>query len=373
MLTQDAGKVAIISLLSWGRRLRRPSGDLPPEGRLRRSIIKLMRGKWLLVGGVTVLAAIAAGALSVRWRDAAAKRKLAQVPSPASVFQNAEVSLTGRIQAQKLVPVGAPVEGVIDSYLVDVGQEVYAGQLLGRIRSGRLDAAVEQATAEAEQAQNRVNNLDGALIAARLDSSRSAADAARAHGEMERAEKVYLRQQMLYREGATPRLVFEKAERDYKGAKAESDNLEAVAKTAQDRVAQLSKQMDAARVALSEKNEELDHARTDAASAELRAPADGLVLGRRGQPGEQVDPAMLDLFQIAVDLTALEVILEPEPPVLARIRTGQPAAVRVAEFPNQELSGKVQEVRGTQVIVDFLSPSPVIRPGLTAQVRIKLT
>jgi hypothetical protein len=33
----------------------------------------------------------------------------------------------------------------------------------------------------------------------------------------------------------------------------------------------------------------------------------------------------------------------------------------------------VRQVKGSQVVVEFISPTPLIKPGLTAQVTIKLT
>jgi hypothetical protein len=39
---------------------------------------------------------------------------------------------------------------------------------------------------------------------------------------------------------------------------------------------------------------------------------------------------------------------------------------------NEPIPASVREVKGTQVLVEFTSPSPAIRPGLTAQVTIKI-
>jgi hypothetical protein len=81
---------------------------------------------------------------------------------------------------------------------------------------------------------------------------------------------------------------------------------------------------------------------------------------------------MKDLVVIATDLTNMMVIVEPPPPALARIKAGLPAAVRLPELSPDEFPGSVRELRGTQVVVDFTSPAPIVKPGLTAQVKIKL-
>ena len=45
--------------------------------------------------------------------------------------------------------------------------------------------------------------------------------------------------------------------------------------------------------------------------------------------------------------------------------------VQVAEAPSA-IQGTVREIKAGRVFVDFTSPSPAIKPGLTAQVRIKV-
>jgi multidrug resistance efflux pump len=171
------------------------------------------------------------------------------------------------------------------------------------------------------------------------------------------------------KEGATPRLVFEKAQREYETAKQDYENKSALSEQAESRLEALTREREAAKRALDEKNLTLDQAKADVSSGDLVSPVDGVIVGRHGQPGEEVSPTTTDFFQIAVELGSLSVAVDPPPPVLARIHAGQNAFVHVAEYP-EDLPGSVREIRGTQAIVDFTSPSPVIRPGLTANVRI---
>jgi multidrug efflux pump subunit AcrA (membrane-fusion protein) len=168
-----------------------------------------MRGKWLLVSGVVVAAAVAAGALSLRRRPAPAQPAPMQAQSDAAA--GGDLLLTGKIRARNVVGVGATVAGNIEVFLADVGQEVEEGQLLARIASQGLETGREMASMALETAQSRVTKLEAAITSARLEASRAAADAARAREEFDRAEKAYRRQGMLHREGATPRNVYEKS------------------------------------------------------------------------------------------------------------------------------------------------------------------
>ena len=207
-----------------------------------------------------------------------------------------------------------------------------------------------------EKLKTRQANIEGSIIAARLDAARAQGEALRAKNELDRAEKNYNRQVLLYKEDATPRLIYEKSERDYKQAQADADNLTAVSKNATDRVDSLNQDLDTTKKLLEQKNQDLEAARLDVASGEVQAPADGLVIMRKGVPGEPITKAVRDFFQIAINLAALQAVVEADPTVLPRIKEGQKAAIRVGEFP-ENIAGVVREIKGSTVLVDFASPA----------------
>lgn len=332
---------------------------------------QVMRGKWPLAVGLVVLLAIVAGFVSLA-------RSRRQIPQKASASQAhpaaplSEITLQGKLQAKSVVNIPAPVEGVVDRMLVDVGDSVYEGQLLASIKASKLEAADQTAEADAAKAQARVADLESALIAARLEASRARADATRSKSDFERAEKNYLHQQMLVREGATPRLVFEKAEKEYNSLRADSESLEQIARTAEDRVSAITKELEGARTIAQAKVQDADEAKAELGAGEVHSTVNGLVVGRRGKAGDPVDRSMADLFQIATNLSSMEVLLTPDFTILPNIKSGQPALVEIAEAAGG-IMGTVREVKAGQVFVDFTSPSPAVKPGLTAQVKIKLT
>lgn len=317
-----------------------------------------------------IASAAGAGGILLYRHNAARQKAQAKPQQPAAVFQGDEVSLEGTIQARNIVQVEAPIEGKIQEFHTASGEEVYEGQLLVKIRSESLEGQFEAATAAAERAQSRLNTLESSLIAARLEDSRARADATRARGELERADKIYQRQKLLVAEGATPRLVFEKAEKEYLAAKAEFEATDTLARQAEERTESLRKDLETARQALDERNRELEEARADAAAGEVRSPVDGIVVARYGEVGTDVNRSIKDLFRIATDLGALEVTAEPPPPVLARIERGQRALVTVAENPDP-LAGTVKAIEAGRVIISFRNPNPLVKPGLSAQVRIR--
>jgi HlyD family secretion protein len=325
----------------------------------------MWRTRLLALAGIAALVAVAT-LLAARYRTTQ-PRAITPPPAPSP----AEITLTGQVQARSILNVRAPIEGIIERFLANVGDDVFEGEVLAHIKSAKLDADQEAAQSAAERAQARLHDLETSQIAARLEASRVRSDAIRTRAELDRAERNYARQKLLMHEGATPRLVFEKAEKDYTTLKADAENLEQLARSAEDRLTSLTKELDAARTIAQSKTDELDDAQAELAAADVHSPADGTVVGRSGQPGETVNRAATGLFQIAVNLTQLQVVLSPDPKTLERIHPGAPAVIQIAEAP-EAITATVREVKSGQVFVDFTSPSPAVHPGLTAQVRLKL-
>ena len=145
--------------------------------------------------------------------------------------------LPGRIQPKTVVAVAAPLEGTIEAFYVEPGQPVIQGQLLGRIRSPKMEAAEQQARLDLDTAQARAASLSNDQLAAKLEVSRAAAEQSRARADVDRLDKAYERQKGLWAAGATPRLTFEKAEKDAKDARTQLETLDTVAKVAAGHIA----------------------------------------------------------------------------------------------------------------------------------------
>ena len=280
----------------------------------------------------------------------------------------AEVNLVGPVKPRNIAAVAAPIEGVLESWFVEPGQEVYKDQLLGRIRSPQLDAAVQQAQFELDQAVSRIEIQKGEVLAAKLEVSRAEADQSRAHNDVDQTEKNYNRQKGLWDAGATPRLAYEKAEREFKDAKAALERVDATSKRAADHVEAVSRDLEAANQSVIEKTQAVERAKAALTSGDLHSPDDGLVISHKGNPGDPVDPSMKDLVQIATDLTSWQVMLPVATSISARVHAGQTLTVHVGE---DDFPGIVREMTDSGVLVDFTSPNPITKLDLTAQVRIK--
>ena len=323
-----------------------------------------MRKSGLIAGSAIV--AVAAIGLLTPW----VVHRLRPVPvkpvAVPAIFDGLEITLVGALQPQTTEQVNAAVAGILDIWFVDVGAEVYKDQLVGRIRNAALDVAVESAQAVADRAEVRVGEIDARVLGAKLEVSRTDADKVRARNELDRIEKLYQRYKNLYAVGALPRLTFERTEAEYTFAKTEAVNRDAESKDAKYRSAALDRDSEEAKRALTEKAAALAKAKEAIAECELHSPGDGVVFTRDIHQSDRVE-VKLSVMTIATELTKLAVVLTPEPRVLARIRAGLHAFVRVS---GPAVPGEVHEVRGSEVIVYFTSPEPIMKLGTAAQVRI---
>lgn len=333
-----------------------------------------MHGKWLLAGAAIVLAAIAAGALSRLRKPApapAAAAAAAAVPA-APIPGGGELGFSGPVRAQKTVPVKAEVEGRIEAFAAEIGQEVFEGQMLARIGNPGLETARDMATEAVRGIEERVSSIEASIGAARLEASRARADSVRSRAEFDRAKRLAERQQMLQKEGATPRLVYEKAQKEFGSAQSEFQSLDEIARQAEGRVTRLLADLDRAKKTLADKSDELEEAKTNAGASEVLSPVDGLLVARKKEVNDQVTLDAPEILEVAVDLSQLEVAVEPKPEELARIKAGQPAQVVVSELGMEPMPAEVAELKGNTVIVRFTSPDPAVKPGMTAGVRIKI-
>lgn len=328
-----------------------------------------MRGKWVLFAGVVLLAAIGAGAYMWHRKQAPPQQP---AKGPAEPPPGTEITLEGMIRAVDRIRINAPVSGVLEEFAVAPGDEVHEGQILGRIANDAIREEEVEARLELERAQAKLREQEAELTALRLEESRLAADAARARSELARVEKIYQRQSLLIREGATPRLVFQRAEEDYLAAKKERDRIEELLAAAQDRVQAAAAALEEARKAVADRQEQLEAARSRADSCNLVAPADGIVVRIAKGAGETVEEGFEGLIEIASDWTHLELEADAPEAYTKRLAPGDAALIVLAELPQGALEAQVKSVAKQQVVIAFTSPSTLVRPGMTATVRLKL-
>jgi HlyD family secretion protein len=236
------------------------------------------------------------------------------------------VTATGAVSAVTTVKVGSQVSGIISKLYVDFNSQVKKGALLAEL--------------DPTPFQEKVNAAEAALQKAQVDE-RNGAIALR-------------RQTALKAQGLTPEADFDAAQANYDSAKA----------------------------SVAQANAALKQTRTDLGYTKLVAPIDGVVVDRQYDVGQTVAASFQApmLFQIAQDLTKMQVSADVSESDIGRVQMGEPVKFTVDAYPDRQFRGKVAQIRliatvnqnvvTYPVIVEVANPDLLLRPTMTANVTI---
>jgi len=291
----------------------------------------------VVLGGLVLLALIVLGVRQCMPRKAVDPYRTAAV---ARGDITRSVSASGALQALVTVQVGSQVSGQIKDVLVDFNSTVRKGQLLATIDPQTYNSRVEQSQAD-------VSASDAALA-----QQQAQADVAKAN---------YQRTLSLYQQGIA--------------SKSALDADEAVFKAAQASV-------QASRAKITQSRASLASTRLDLGRTQIVSPIDGVVVNRQIDPGQTVQASFSapTLFQIAQDLSKLQVKIMVDEADIGQVRQGQTVNFTVDAFPDRTFTGVVTQVRKqpeTQsnvvayaVIAEAANPGGTLLPGMTANADI---
>ena len=329
-----------------------------------------MRGKWVLVAGIAAFLVFGAIALYRVAANRSPARSGASLPAAGAESNGPALNLPGTVEAIEVVLVPAPFSGRIMTFHADVGSTVAEGDLLAEIRSTVLESERDGLNAEINRLRSRVGTLESNLMAARLDAAKAREAVATAQAQLNEAQKVLARQQLLLSKGAAARQAVDRAQAAFDSANEIYEERQKLLSAAEQRVADLSRELTEQQQLLTEKDKEYEEALAQLFLGDVRSPADGYIVARKGQVGDVVPEGMEDLFIIATDLTHLRVVVDAPPELTGGVQVGQPASLQVAEL-QESLSGKVTEVAGGRIVIEFENPTPVVKPGMKVQAVIQ--
>lgn len=245
--------------------------------------------------------------------------------------------LNGRLEAPT-VDLAAKVSGRVVEIPVREGDRVKKGDLLMRLDIGEAAVAVERDRRGVESAEARLKDLAVGSRAAEVAAAQ--AEVADRGAALDLARRELARQQQLLatRVGT---------QRDLDRATTEVTRAEAAARASAERLALVREgfrrwQTEQARVEVDRARSVLEVTQTIAREAEVRAPADGVVLHRLAEPGQLLGPGQPGLTLAFADRLYVRTFV-PEPR-LGQVRQGDRVAVRVDAFPDRSFPATLTEI-----------------------------
>ena len=236
------------------------------------------------------------------------------------------VSATGEIQPVNTVNVGSQVSGTIDKLYVDFNSKVKKGDILLTIEPSVLQASVDEAKA----------SLDSAI------------------SQRNFAKNEYKRNKMLYEGDMISRAEMEQSQTQY-------EQSEQSVKRAQSTY---------------------DRAVTNLGYATISSPVDGTVISRKVDIGQTVAASFQtpDLFEIAEDLTKMQIETSVSEADIGVIKDGQTVTFSVDAYPTETFQGIVRQIRLSPtttsnvvvytVVINVDNTDLRLMPGMTAFVTI---
>ncbi len=247
-----------------------------------------MSRRWLI--GLIVAIVVVATAVLLRWQR--------QPPPIGKTAKAVRASIeriviaSGTIQPEHLVEVRPKISGIVESFLVDAGDRVSAGQVVAQIDRETLESAVREARAVVNEAEV---NRDHAAV------------------ELQRRATLFGR-------GVESKDIVDRVQAEHAGAEAVVER---------------------ARATLQRLDQELSY-------ATVTAPIDGVVLRRDLNAGAAaasvasvVGGTVLMTIADTSELHVLGIIDENE---IARVRVGMPARIRTETYPERIFEGRVRKI-----------------------------
>lgn len=309
-----------------------------------------------------ILALAAAGlvAAAVLWP----RGREVEVVSVTRAALTQSVVATGRIATPARIVIGSPLAATVLEVTVREGDPVRPGQLLARLRADDAEALVSQAAAALAEAEARFVQIEsvGRPVAAQ-QLAQAEANRKVALAEAERARQ-------LVAKGFYAQSKADDALRNAANAASAADTARAQLAAQQAG----GSEREAARARVDQARAQLVNARARAAQLTLTAPAAGVVLTRKAEPGD-VATAGKVLLELA-EAGETRVYATVDEKNLRLLKPGQKARGVADAFPAQPfdaelyyLAPAVDPQRGT-VETRFRVPAapPFLRPDMTVSV-----
>lgn len=308
----------------------------------------------------------------------------------------AAISATGTLSAKVSVMVGSVVSGNIIELGADYNSEVKRGDLLAVIDPEPFESRVQQAEANLASAKVQIINAEVAAKRADYDIANAEANLANNKGALVRAESTLadakgkyerrltmIDEQIISQEElATAKTTYDQAQASLDSAQAQLRAAEANLESVKVQKEVVLQEMVTAEATVTQQEANLEQAQFDLRNTRIVSPVDGIVIARNVDNGQTVQASTTapELFEIAQDLSRMQLETNIDESDISKVRVGQIATFTVDAYPGQEFSGEVLQVRRAPVnvsnvitytvVINADNPDQRLFPGMTANTRI---
>jgi HlyD family secretion protein len=306
------------------------------------------------------------------------------------------ISATGTLEPVLKVPVGSRVSGNVLEMYADYNTPVKKGQLIALIDPEQFQTQLQQAEAQLRSARTQIINAEVAarrydldVANAELSVTNQKATVARTKSQLDEAKRKLDLQQRMFEQGLVSKDSVAALQASYDQAVLSMESAEASLKTALANLESVKAQRETVLNQKVTAEAQVTQAENAKRNAELNleytrilAPVDGVVIARNMSPGQTVQASMSapQLFEIAQDLTKMQLWTNIDESDISRVREGLEATFTVDAFPGQNFRGEIIQIRRAPqnvsnvitytVVITVDNPDLRLFPGMTANTRI---
>jgi len=308
----------------------------------------------------------------------------------------ARVTATGNLNAVVDVLVSSQVSGNIEALYADWNSKVKKGQLVALIDPEIFQAQVDQASATSRSAHAAALTAQAQLAKAKSDLSsanaaeksaeaiaaKDVANEANARAQWERSEMLLQEQIVAQQDYDTAKANYDASQAQVRADQAQIDAAKQNMVSAQASVQVAQSQLESAQAQEGQTQAALQQAQINLGHTRIMAPVDGTVVARRMDVGQTVAATLNPpvIFEIAQDLTKMQVDTNVDESDVGNIVKGQKATFIVDSYPDAIFHGTVADIRKAPIITQNVVTYDVVisvdnsdlklLPGMTANVTI---
>lgn len=306
------------------------------------------------------------------------------------------ITATGTLQPVDTVEVGSQLPGQIARLYVDFNDYVHKGDALAQIDQRSFIARVDQERSSLDVATASVRMQQAKLDRARIDLDNARANRAVLLARLDNARVLEIaakrnvdRKSLLRSREVASTTSVEEAETELASRQAQMQEMNSMLElnsftvaAAGAEVRRLEAELTQAQAAVPLHEAAVRIAEIDLDRTTLRSPTDGVVVGRFINEGQTLAVGLeaRASFNIARDLTAMEIHARVDETDIGRVAPGQGAIFSVDAYPGRRFEAVVRQVRkapqSNQGVVTYTvvlatdNSAGLLLPGMTALARL---